>query len=309
METRKLYTYLGMRKIILSSVFCLSLFFPFFFLNFLIAPIPISAETITVSATVGGAVVSPSPETSSGGINLPHTSVQFSGEAYPSATVVIFKNGQIIATTNGDGNGFFSVTIEEKYDSTALYGLYARDLANNKSLLLNYPLVIYSGYLTHISGIRFAPTVALDKIQVSVGDYLTVAGYALPKKELQIAIEDKNKKSTMFTLNARDTGRYNITLPLMNFSKGNYFTYVKYTDDIRISKLVEFLIGDTNIKSTDVTLNIPGDCNADGAINLTDFSVLAFWYKKQNPPVCVDINKDNIVDLIDFSILAYYWNA
>ncbi|KKQ46505.1 MAG: hypothetical protein US65_C0037G0007 [Candidatus Yanofskybacteria bacterium GW2011_GWC2_37_9] len=95
----------------------------------------------------------------------------------------------------------------------------------------------------------------------------------------------------------------------MNFSKGNYFTYVKYTDDIRISKLVEFLIGDTNIKSTDVTLNIPGDCNADGAINLTDFSVLAFWYKKQNPPVCVDINKDNIVDLIDFSILAYYWNA
>ncbi len=309
METRKLYTYLGMRKIILSSVFYLSLFFSFFLLNFLITPISILAETITVSATVEGTVVSPSPETNSGGINLPRTSIQFSGEAYPGATVVIFKNGQIIATAKGDKNGFFSVTIEEKYDSAALYGLYARDLANNKSLLLNYPLIIYSGYLTHISGIRFAPTITLDKIQVSVGDYLTIAGYALPKKELQIVIEDKNKKSTIFTLNARDTGRYNITLPLMNLSKGNYFTYVKYTGDTRISKLVEFIIGDTNMESTDITLNIPGDCNADGVINLTDFSVLAFWYKKQNSPICVDINKDGIVDLIDFSILAYYWNA
>lgn len=139
---------------------------------------------------------------------------------------------------------------------------------------------------------------------------MTVAsGYALPTRELKVVIEDKNKKSTIFTLTSRSTGRYNIILPLMDLQKGSYSIYIKYINDTRISKLVEFMIDDTNIESTDVTLNIPGDCNTDGVINLTDFSVSAFWYKKQNPPICVDINKDSIVDLIDFSILAYYWNS
>ena len=298
-----------MRKIILFFVFYLLIFFYLLSPNFSIAGTVTGTETITVSATVEGVTISPSPGgSSSGSINPPRTSVQFSGEAYPGATVIVLKNGQIAAIVKGDAKGLFNVTLEEKYNSATLYSLYARDLAGNKSLLLNYPLVVYAGYLTYVSGIRFPPTITLDKVQVSVGDYLTLEGYALPTKELQIVIEDRNKKSTIFTLTSRDTGRYNITLPLTNLQKDSYSTYIKYINDIRISKFVKFMIDDINIKSTDMTLNISGDCNVDGVINLTDFSVLAFWYKKKNPPICVDINKDGIVDLIDFSILAYYWN-
>ncbi len=85
--------------------------------------------------------------------------------------------------------------------------------------------------------------------------------------------------------------------------------YIRYVDDARNSKLVKFVIGELNVPNTDIVENIPGDCNYDRLINLVDFSVLAFWYGKDNPPACVDTNRDNKIDLIDFSILAFWWTG
>ena len=92
-------------------------------------------------------------------------------------------------------------------------------------------------------------------------------------------------------------------------SKGDYVVQVKYISDIRVSKSVQFVIGELNILNIDSVADIPGDCNRDKIINLVDFSVLAFWYGKKNPPVCVDTNRDNTINLIDFSILAFYWTG
>ena len=265
-----------------------------------------SSENVTISAIVPG--VPPVVDNHGGAVGMYKTGVRFSGEAYPDGAITILKNGELVTTVKADSAGLFSITLEEKYDSTILYSLYARDVSGNKSLLINYPLVITAGYLTYLSGIRFAPTIVLDKVQVSVGDYLTVGGYALPKKGLQVVITDQNKKtSKTFTLTSPLSGHYNITLPLTDLSRGNYSVCIKYTNDTRKSKLIRFIVGNMNILNTDTFFNISGDCNADGIINSVDFSVLAFWYKKNNPPSCTDINKDHIVDLTDFSILAFYW--
>lgn len=51
------------------------------------------------------------------------------------------------------------------------------------------------------------------------------------------------------------------------------------------------------------------DMNSDGRVNLIDFSIAAFWYKKQNPPANIDISGDGVVNLVDFSIMAFYWNT
>ena len=55
--------------------------------------------------------------------------------------------------------------------------------------------------------------------------------------------------------------------------------------------------------------NIRADLSKDCKINLVDFSMLAFWYKKPNPKAEVDLNKDGIVNLVDFSIMAYNWTG
>jgi hypothetical protein len=51
------------------------------------------------------------------------------------------------------------------------------------------------------------------------------------------------------------------------------------------------------------------DINGDGRINIVDFSVSAYWYKRPNPPKSIDLNDDGKVDLTDFSIMAYYWTG
>jgi len=51
-----------------------------------------------------------------------------------------------------------------------------------------------------------------------------------------------------------------------------------------------------------------GDVNNDCKVNLVDFSIAAYWYKRPSPPANVDINSDGVVTLVDFSIMAFYWS-
>jgi hypothetical protein len=55
----------------------------------------------------------------------------------------------------------------------------------------------------------------------------------------------------------------------------------------------------------------PSDLNRDGRINLTDFSILIFWWQTaggdSNPPA--DINGNGRVSLEDFSILLFNWTG
>ena len=293
-----------------KKIIILLLFFFFFGRSALYAqaPPPVEQE-VTISAQVESVEsVEITPSSSSGsGIGIPKTAVQFSGQAYPGATIFVLKGGVEVLSVLADKLGNFSATLPEQYNSTTVYTLFAQDITGNRSLLINYPLVVYIGFLTHLGGIHFAPTIVTDKIEVRIGDYLTAFGYGAPQKDMEAFISGIEKKT--FTLASKADGSYRITIPILDLPKGNYTIYIRYAGDSRISKLVKFVIGEANILSTEGVLNIPGDCNSDSIINLVDFSVLAFWYGKSNPSRCVDTNSDNKIDLIDFSILAFWWTG
>lgn len=272
-------------------------------------------ETVTISANVGGI---PPPTTPSGGgggsVIIPTTAVRFSGYAYPLASVYLLKDGKQVAEVTADSTGIFSMTLPEKYDSTILYTLFAIDKDLNKSLLLNYPIAVYSGYVTHLSGIRFSPTLLADKSEVNFADSVKLYGNALPQEDLELVLNKKNdsdgfsEQKETFDLKSKSDGSYSFDLSVLGMAKGDYSLYIKYKSDSKFSKTVFFSIGDVSRLNT-VNENIPGDCNFDNVINLVDFSILAFWYKKPSPPVCIDTNKDKEITLVDFSILAFYWNG
>ncbi len=294
------------KKIIfLSSLSLISIAFLFSNTAHALPPDPISEE-VTVSARVGEDI-NVTPGGSTGSIVIPKTAVRFSGLAYPNAEVFLLKQGERETSVKANQNGEFSVTLEELYDNNILYSLFAEDIHGDRSLLLNYPIAVQVGFVTQLSGIRFAPTITTDKSQVLFGDYLTLNGFALPQKELEVNI--KGVENKIFTLTSNLDGSYRIVLPILSLPRGEYNVYINYKDDTRTSKLVKFSIGDSNIFYTEELSSIPGDCNADKVINLVDFSVLAFWYGKENPPKCVDTNADNIINLVDFSILAFYWTG
>lgn len=258
-----------------------------------------TGDVLTVSAVVG---TIPIIDTGGGGYQ---SGVRFSGYAYPGATVTVQKGPAMAGSVIADASGAFSITIGE--DAWQFFSLYATDVFGRKSTILNFPTVLYTGYLTEISGIRFAPTISVDKVSVKQGDYITITGSALPNANLEIVFVEGPEVQT-FSLRADNAGVYKITAPLA-LQKGDYGIKVHYVGDARFSKIIRIAIGDTNTLRVDTTTNIPGDCNFDQRVTIVDFSVLAFWYGKDNPPRCVDTNRDGAINLVDFSILAFYWNT
>ncbi|MCC7436524.1 hypothetical protein IT402_01460 [Candidatus Nomurabacteria bacterium] len=289
------------RKITIQLVFVLALIFPLFYFQNASALIITQNDNVSVSAVVG---TLPTIDPGGGGGGVYQSGVRFSGLAYPNAIVTVQKRDGDISTVSADALGKFSITIYET--NWQFFTLFATDELGRRSTLLNFPTVLYSGIITDISGIKFAPTIDTDKIAVKQGDFLTVEGSALPNTEVQIAFDGPESK--VFSLVSNNKGFYNVTIPI-NLKQGDYSLRASYPADTRTSKVIRISVGNASILRTEATNNIPGDCNFDQRVTLVDFSVLAFWYQKSNPPKCVDTNSDGIINLVDFSILAFYWNG
>jgi hypothetical protein len=76
------------------------------------------------------------------------------------------------------------------------------------------------------------------------------------------------------------------------------------------SQLLPFGVGVPAPQPVGVCGN-PPDISRDGRVNLVDFSILAYWWKRLPLPASrpFDLNCDGFVRLDDFSILAYHWSG
>jgi hypothetical protein len=94
---------------------------------------------------------------------------------------------------------------------------------------------------------------------------------------------------------------------------GQHFTKSKaaYKSEISsFSKAMGFSVGTKNVTAALPTKTVTkGDLNNDKKVNLIDFSIAAYWYKRPSPPTTSDFNSDGKVDLVDFSIMAFYWTG
>lgn len=290
-------------------------FYIFFFLLILLLGTKGEALTITesenvsVSAIVGNETVTITPGGGSIVLPLNRSGVGFSGYAYPKGKVTLLKNTVFVSSVIADETGFFSISTTEPYNSAHIYTLYADDINQERSLLLNYPLVLSTATFTQISNILFAPTVVTDKMESQSSDSLIIEGYGRPQKQIVITIKEGPMVKKMYETTTNQFGKYSFTIALDSFPNATYIISAKYKDDLRVSKLVSVIIGKKTIPRESDTGILPGDCSLDRKINLTDFSILAYWYGRSNPPVCIDTNKDGIINLVDFSILAYYWTG
>jgi hypothetical protein len=73
---------------------------------------------------------------------------------------------------------------------------------------------------------------------------------------------------------------------------------------------VSFIIGGENKSKDNMSCSsIRGDLNCDTRVNLIDFSIMAYWYRKIIPPTIIDFNSDGKISIVDFSIMAFNWTG
>lgn len=255
------------------------------------------------SGSGGGGVISPLTTTAA--------SATFKGKAYPGSAVTLLKDAQVAATVVADTDANFNISLSNLSSGSYIFSVYSEDSKGNRSALQTFPVSITSGVTANVSGIFIAPTIAVDKSQVKRGDNIAIFGQTAPSSEVTISI---NSEQEIFVKRSTDkSGAYLLNFDTSVLEMGDHTTKTKAAlgDSITaFGRAVGFTVGTKNIEA-----NVPqvssgkGDANGDGRVNIVDFSIAAYWYKRPSPPASADLNGDGKVDLVDFSIMAFNWTG
>jgi hypothetical protein len=237
----------------------------------------------------------------------------FRGKAYPGASIVIIKNGLVLHEAQVFADGTFAVPIRNIIPGTYTFSLLAKDQNALKSSQVTYTIMIESGIVTEVTGISMPPTITTDKTEVKSGDTIIFSGTAIPKTEVTLSIFART--GIIKTALANASGTWSFSYPTINLETGDYNVKARVkvgVDYTLYSETVLFTVGSKNTmrkKGTLSLINARCDLNNDSRVNLLDFSIMAFWYKRLGFPMKVDLNSDGRINLTDLSILAYCWTG
>jgi len=271
------------------------------------------ATSTQVSATPVGTTPGGGGGGGGGGGQTGSTSVTFLGRAYPNSTVTLLKDAQFSATTVAGPDAKFQITLTDISAGSFIFSLYSDDLHGNRSSLLSFPIALTSGASATVSGIFLSPTIAVDKGQVKKGETIAIFGQSAPESQITISVHSNEE---MFVqTNSDEDGVYLYNFDTTPLEYGQHATKSRATLNTEVStfgKSVAFAVG-TETTPIDAVCG-RADLNCDGRVNLVDFSILAYWYRRTPSAAFIELerkylNGDGTVTLADFSIMAYYWTG
>lgn len=246
----------------------------------------------------------------SGGSNvsLGDTQVSIDGVTIPSATVNILMDGKSVGSVQADSKGAFTFA-KNASPGTVSLGFWVSDPAGTKSIILNNTFDVTQGAITNVSGVLVPATIKVDKANANPGDTLNFSGYAPPNATIELFIDGTQTSSTTV---ADASGAWHMAYDTTGISAAQHIAQVRYvvgsgtlTSQSGYSSSLQLFIGVNGSPTS------PSDLNRDGKVNLTDFSILIFWWGtnggNSDPPA--DINQDGTVGLADFSIMLYNWTG
>lgn len=242
-------------------------------------------------------------------------SVVFSGRAYPKSTVTLLKDAQVAATTIADSDAKFKINLTGLSGGNYIFSIYSEDNKGIRSSLLTFPISVTSGATTNVSSIFIAPTIDVDKSEVRRGDNVAIFGQSVPNSKVTIEVD--SDKPIFSQTNSDNNGVYLYNLDTSPLTMEKHYTKSKAAKNGEISsfsKAVGFLVGTRNISKSAKSKCGRADLNCDGQVNLIDFSIAGYWYRR---PISKEfaaieserLNGDGEINLVDFSIMAYYWTG
>ncbi len=250
-------------------------------------------------------------ETADGPFPSGDAEVIISGYAFPGSTVYAIVDGAAGGNVRASNDGRYTITISQIARGAYTFGIYAIDRNNVKSSTFSTSFTVTGGRTSSLSNINVMPTIRVTPNPVNPGQTLTLSGSALPNAT--ITIENQRDGSSPsrreFTVRSDASGNWQTTLDTSGFTRGTYKVRAKAEASAILttnySNYTFYGVGE----AADAPLN--ADLSRDGRVNLTDFSILLFWWGSaggnSNPPA--DINRDGTVSLTDFSILLFNWTG
>jgi hypothetical protein len=234
------------------------------------------------------------------------------GVAYPGSHVNLLKDGQLAASTQAGPDARFEIQLSGVSNGTYTFSVWASDKNGVRSTLFPFTVTLTSGATTVISGVFIAPTVSVDYDTIKRGDPLHVIGQSAPKATVSVIFHSDTE---IIEDVATDLdGIWTYALDTLRLEYGDHTAQArskKEKDLSTLSKAITFKVGTQSVASKKIVETLKGDFNGDGRVDLADFSIMLYWYKRTltAKAPAVDMNNDGKVDLVDFSIFAFNWTG
>lgn len=292
------------KKLFVRSLVVLSLFFVFF-------STPTSAQDVNISVSAAVKSTStppviPEPPGGGGGWYVPpETEIIFKGKAFPSALVTILKNNAIVAIFKADQSGLFERSIKGIPGGVYVFSVFAEDTEGKKSETMNFTVAVLENRVTTVSNIFIPSTISLNPQTAMQGEKINIFGQVFPGSKIRIFFTpiDLTEETT-----SSNQGKWSFELTTDSLEQGEYKVrsraFFGEGEQSGFSQELSFKI----IKKEEICKG--ADLNADGKVDLVDFSILLYFWEQEKPANrCADINSDGMVDIIDFSIMMYQWTG
>lgn len=238
-------------------------------------------------------------------------SILISGKYVPKMTVEVLSSGNVLSSIVVPDSGEFSLKVSHL--KSGVYSLLLtvsdpsfKDKQYQSSL--SYTVYVSDASETYISDVIFPPLFSPVKTSFKLGSLFELYGKALPQSSI-IAYIDGKKIGT--TVSASD-GTFLVKALTEKVGKRSLvFKYGAPLEAVPSGKTQTITVYSQNSKddSSRFVCGSRVDFSLDCRINIVDFSVLAYWYKRSNFPEKYDLNGDGKIDIKDFSIMAYHWTG
>lgn len=239
-----------------------------------------------------------------------NATLKIKGLAYPGVQVTILKDGAQQVVTIADQGALFSVTIQNLVASHYTFAVYATDKEGRKSTAYSFPVVLADSVTVEIDNVFLAPTIAVDNSMVKKGDPIGIFGTAAPNAQVNVHVHSSPEYIEKVV--ATSVGTWFKQFDTSFLELGDHITFSRQVKGVQVtdvSQSIPFIVGDRTVKKESTCGR--SDLNCDKKVNITDLSMLLYYWKKTVDPLKVraDINKDGIVNTTDFSMLLYDWTG
>ncbi|MBX4191594.1 MAG: fibronectin type III domain-containing protein [Candidatus Doudnabacteria bacterium] len=232
------------------------------------------------------------------------------GLAYPSSQVTVLRDGQIVAVTTADPGAGFNIQLSNLGVATYNFGVYSTDKDGLKSPTFSFAETFSSGVTIVVDNIFLGPSIGLTHSIIKKGETITAYGYSAPSAEVKVFFN--SPEEFIETTTTASSGAWTKPFNTSVLELGSHTSKSQAGNGSLLSdysQTIGFAVGNNSVE-TPVGSCKRSDLNCDGRVNLTDFSILLYFWQKTAPSnPRADINSSGLVDLTDFSILLYDWTG
>lgn len=236
------------------------------------------------------------------------TRVILQGKAYPGSSVNILKDGQVVGVAQSDNSADFSYEMSSITPGATTFGFWSTDAKGVRSITFTTTFQVTQNAVTTVSNVFLPPTINLNPKKVNLGDPITSLGSTAPNALVSLFVDKESVARGHAT--SSGVGVWTAAIPTDLLTNESFHAVKAIFEQFGtgpqaksgFSQAVNFYIGTRDVKSPK-----NGDINADGKVNLVDFSILLFNWNGTDD--ASDLNSDGKVNLTDFSILLFNWTG